>query len=210
MALDEVLLESVIQLARPVFRVYAWSEPAATFGYFQRYSEVERMTRLRPLVRRPTGGGVVPHDRDWTYSLVFPPTHYWYSLSAVESYCRLHTWISDGFALLGLRVELSTAVARQRPRECFARVERSDLLMGGRKVAGAAQRRAKHGLLIQGSIQPVPQQINRIELVEAFCRAAQARHAVDWEAWSAPESLREHALHLAAAKYSRADYNQRR
>ena len=47
-------------------RFYAWLEPAATFGYFQRFAEVERMTLLRPLLRRPTGGGLVPHAADWT------------------------------------------------------------------------------------------------------------------------------------------------
>ena len=82
MALDEALLESMSRLGRPVLRFYGWTEPAATFGYFQKYADVERATHLRPLIRRPTGGGIVPHDADWTYSLVFPPGHEWHSLKA--------------------------------------------------------------------------------------------------------------------------------
>src|SRR5439155_14037947 len=93
MALDEVLLGSAPQLGEPLLRFYSWTAAAATFGYFQKFQEVERMTPLRPLVRRPTGGGLVPHDADWTYSLLFPPSHSWYSLKAVESYKRLHQWI---------------------------------------------------------------------------------------------------------------------
>src|SRR5687768_2182690 len=62
MAMDDALLQSAPELGRPVLRFYGWSEPAASFGYFQRYSEVEKLTHLRPLVRRPTGGGLVPHD----------------------------------------------------------------------------------------------------------------------------------------------------
>src|SRR5688500_17905926 len=85
MAVDEALLQWVASWTRPVLRFYSWSEPAATFGYFQKYTEIERMTSLRPLVRRPTGGGLVPHDADWTYSLVFPPSADWYRLKAVES-----------------------------------------------------------------------------------------------------------------------------
>ena len=62
MALDEALLENVSRLGKPVLRFYGWTEPAATFGYFQQFSEVERATPLRPLIRRPTGGGIVPHE----------------------------------------------------------------------------------------------------------------------------------------------------
>jgi len=72
MAMDEALLEAMPRFGQPVLRFYGWSEPAATFGYFQKFAEVERLTKLRPLIRRPTGGGLVPHDADWTYSLVFP------------------------------------------------------------------------------------------------------------------------------------------
>lgn len=72
MALDEALLEAMPRLGQPVLRFYSWIEPAASFGYFQKYADVGKATSLRPLVRRPTAGGVVPHDADWTYSLVFP------------------------------------------------------------------------------------------------------------------------------------------
>src|SRR5262245_54564798 len=61
MALDEALLESAVRLSAPILRFYAWNEPAASFGYFQHYTDVERATHLRPLVRRPTAGGIVPH-----------------------------------------------------------------------------------------------------------------------------------------------------
>src|SRR3974377_69139 len=84
MAMDEALLQAMPRLARPVLRLYGWTELAASFGYFQRYADVERMTALRTLVRRPTGGGLVPHDADWTYSLAFPPGDPWYSLTAIE------------------------------------------------------------------------------------------------------------------------------
>src|SRR5689334_22938196 len=70
MAVDEALLEAMPRLRKPVLRFYRWTESAASFGYFQKYATIERLTLLRPLVRRPTGGGLVPHDADWTYSVV--------------------------------------------------------------------------------------------------------------------------------------------
>src|SRR5262249_6390018 len=102
MALDEALLESMPRLARPVLRFYGWTEPAASFGYFQKYEAVERITALRPLIRRPTAGGVVPHDADWTYSLVFPTAHEWYAILAIESYRRVHQWLGAAFRLRGI------------------------------------------------------------------------------------------------------------
>src|SRR5207244_1129694 len=100
MAMDEALLENAAALACPVLRFYGWTEPAASFGYFQRHAEVEQATLLRPLVRRPTGGGIVPHDIDWTYSFTVPPAHEWHLLKAEESYRRVHEWIQSAFARL--------------------------------------------------------------------------------------------------------------
>ena len=107
MAMDEVLLESVSQTNGPVLRFYDWSEPAASFGYFQRYAEIKRVTVLRPLVRRPTGGGVVPHGSDWTYSVVFPANHQWHGSTAKESYRSMHEWIQTAFAKLGVSTVLA-------------------------------------------------------------------------------------------------------
>src|SRR4051812_7117822 len=86
MATDEALLHSMPRIQAAVLRFYSWTEPAASFGYFQKYAEIERMTPLRPLVRRPTAGGLVPHAADWTYSLAVPVHDPWYDLRAIESY----------------------------------------------------------------------------------------------------------------------------
>src|SRR5438309_2317519 len=119
MAMDEALLEAMPRLARPVLRFYSWTEPAASFGYFQKFAEIEQLTHLRPLVRRPTGGGLVPHDADWTYSLAFPIIDEWYSLSATESYERVHRWIQSGFANLGVLTELAPSCHKVTAGQCF-------------------------------------------------------------------------------------------
>src|SRR5262249_39703324 len=120
MALDEALLETAPRLGQPVLRFYGWTEPAASFGYFQKYAEIERATVLRPLVRRPTGGGLVPHDADWTFSLAFPNGHAWYALRAPESYVRAHEWIRMAFARLGVEAELASNRKVALPGQCFA------------------------------------------------------------------------------------------
>jgi lipoate-protein ligase A len=210
MALDEALLEAAPSLGRPVLRLYSWTEPAASFGYFQRYAEIERLTRLRPLVRRLTGGGLVPHDADWTYSLAFPPADDWYRLSATDSYRRVHEWIRAAFAMLNLATELAPACSKTLPSQCFQGHERFDLLWRGRKIAGAAQRRTRDGLLIQGSVQPAGLAVARTDWEKAMCEAARAEQGVDWVEFGPDAPLLEQSRDLARQKYSQADYNQKR
>ena len=161
MALDEVLLEQAAPIGAPVLRFYSWTEPAATFGYFQKYAEVEKLTNLRPLVRRPTGGGIVPHDADWTYSLIFPPGHPWYELKAVASYKRAHLWIQAAFREAGFPTHLAPEARKDSPGQCFAGAERFDLLWKDRKIAGAAQRRSRtpQSLTISSSVSGAPSAI---------------------------------------------------
>ena len=216
MALDEALLESVSRLCRPVLRFYGWTEPAATFGYFQKYADVERATHLRPLIRRPTGGGIVPHDADWTYSLVFPPGHEWHSLKAEESYRRVHEWIQEAFAKLSVNTELaphSQKSAIRNPQSamgCFAGCEKFDALWHGKKIAGAAQRRNKLGLLIQGSVQPPPVSLSPPDWQKAMCDVGRVEFGIEWSDFVPDEMLRERAEFLAKQKYSQPGHNRKR
>ena len=180
MALDEALLENASRLNAPVLRFYGWTAPAATFGYFQKISEVERATPLRPLIRRPTGGGIVPHDADWTYSAVFPPGHEWHSLKAEESYRRIHDWLRRTFAEMNVATELAPCCKKSLPGQCFVGHEKHDLLWHGKKIAGAAQRRNQLGLLIQGSVQPPPLALAREVFEIAMGLAAEKTFGVQW------------------------------
>ena len=210
MALDEALLENVSRLGKPVLRFYGWTEPAATFGYFQKFSEVERATHLRPLIRRPTGGGIVPHDADWTYSFVVPPNHEWHSLAAIESYRRIHEWIQSAFAKLKIETELAPCCKKSLPGQCFAGHEKFDLLWHGKKIAGAAQRRNKSGLLIQGSIQPPPIKIARADWENAMQSAASEKYSVEWESFCRMQICALAPNHWLVGKFSRDSFNQKR
>ena len=210
MALDEALLLNTPRLQAPVLRFYGWTEKAASFGYFQRYAEVEQLTLLRPLVRRPTGGGIVPHDSDWTYSLVFPAGHPWYRLRAQQSYRQAHEWIRSAFGQLQVQSELASEASHQRPGQCFVGHELSDVLWNGRKVAGAAQRRTKAGLLIQGSVQPPPLPIDRATWEAAMLDSNPLSTDTGITNLVADETLLRTAGRLAIEKYGRAEFNQKR
>lgn len=214
MAMDEALLEALPRLRAPVFRSYGWSQPAATFGYFQKFSEVECATMLRPLIRRPTGGGLVPHDNDWTYSVAFPNGHDWFSLPAVESYRRVHEWIQSAFDLLSVQTELAPCCKKipagvGLPGQCFVGYEKYDLLWFGKKIAGAAQRRNKLGLLIQGSVQPPPG-VERGDWQEKMLQSASKLFSTDWKRFECDQELIGRASLLAREKYARDEYNRKR
>ena len=209
MALDEALLEQASAIGGPVLRLYGWREAAATFGYSQRYREVAEWTQLRPLIRRPTGGGLVPHDADWTYSLVFPPGQRWYSLRAEESYRRVHDWIMASFRALEVPAALSECCDKPVVGRCFVGAEKFDVLAGGRKIAGAAQKRNRLGLLVQGSIQP-PQGAEREVWERALLEIGSREQGTDWRELKLCEQLLERAGELEREKYGLVEYNERR
>lgn len=203
-------MEFAPQLGRPVLRFYGWTQSAATFGYFQHYKEIEQTTRLRPLVRRPTGGGLVPHDADWTYSLAFPTTDAWYGLSAVESYQRVHEWVRDSFTKMGVATELAACCKKTVPGQCFVGYEKSDVLWQGKKIAGAAQRRTKMGLLIQGSVQPPPLNLAKAEWQAAMCTTAVGHYCSAWDELVVEGALLARAQELEETRYGLVAYNEKR
>jgi lipoate-protein ligase A len=87
MAIDEALLEHA---TAPSIRFYRWHSPALSFGYFGRFADVESYTRERDLVRRWTGGGIVFHGDDLTYSIVIPANDAAFSESSTSIYEKIH------------------------------------------------------------------------------------------------------------------------
>jgi len=136
MAVDQALLENSINIRQPLIRFYSWEGKPASFGYFQKFSDVLKMTQLRPLVRRPTGGGVVEHASDWTYSVIIPKSHEWWSITAEQSYERIHKWCRDSLMSIGISASLAPEKDSSGPGSCFIGAEKDDLLSGGKKIAG--------------------------------------------------------------------------
>jgi lipoate-protein ligase A len=162
MAIDEALLEAVDAAS---IRFYRWQSPALSFGYFGKFADVADYAAQRDLVRRWTGGGIVFHGEDLTYSIIIPATESAFGESPKSIYEKIHCALRDALAANGGRVELAAMgrdAALRRPRTaqravltnvCFANPVRADVMVNGQKVAGAAQRRTRGGLLHQGSIQ---------------------------------------------------------
>jgi lipoate-protein ligase A len=160
---------------RPTLRFYRWGSPAVSFGYFSRFEDVRAFSNDRELVRRWTGGGIVMHGHDLTYSFVIPPSDSLFGKPAREIYSLVHRAITTALARGGIDATLASSSAPRMSDACFANPVNADVLIDGRKVAGAAQRRSRAGLLQQGSIQidSLPQEFSR-ELSVALCVAPRA------------------------------------
>jgi len=203
MSIDEVLLE----MARiPTVRFYRWRSPALSFGYFGEFSEVAMYAAERDLVRRWTGGGIVFHGDDLTYSIVIPASDPAFAESSIAIYEKIHRALADALneagecAVVAEGVDLGgVALARKAGvtaagYSCFANPVRADVMMDGRKIAGAAQRRTRRGLLQQGSIQGFD--INR-DLGKKFAHALSA----NCSQFKINEEILQRARELTRQKY---------
>ena len=217
MAMDEALLE---EATRPTLRFYRWDHPALSFGYFEKFSDVAEFQPKRDLVRRWTGGGIVFHGEDLTYTVVIPATADLFGESSKAIYSAVHLALSEALNAKGCRAELVAAgvadgadatvgdsgyseAGSRNLNACFARPVLADVMVEGKKVAGAAQRRTRRGLLHQGSIQDV-------DISDGLAAAFASRLSGKCIEQRLGDRLCLRAGEIAALKYSTESWLQRR
>lgn len=151
MAVDEWLLETA---TRPVLRIYGWHGRWGSVGYFGHLDEARAAFPAdMQWVRRWTGGGTVDHRADWTYTVVSPFEEALTRLKGAESYRLLHDVLAEALRVEGIDARLSSGAEQTGASLCFENPVSHDLMDAmQRKLAGAGQRRTKHGLLHQGSV----------------------------------------------------------
>jgi lipoate-protein ligase A len=202
MAIDEALLREVRE---PVLRIYEWSEPAVSLGYFQPHA----LAGERPFVRRYTGGGLVDHAHDITYTIVLPRAHPWMEMSAPESYRLIHEGVQAVLTHCGITSSLAPAAAAIESESCFVKPVKFDVVSEAGKLSGAAQRRTREGLLHQGSILlPDPAQNARVRNAFASAFAARLELALGESQLTAAEAARTDALERD--RYSTEAWNRSR
>jgi lipoyl(octanoyl) transferase len=198
MAIDEALLEVATE---PTIRFYRWNHPALSFGYFGRFADVEN--ERRDLVRRWTGGGIVFHGADLTYSIVIPANAPAFSESTMSIYEQTHAAIQAALVAAGKKAELAEKAAPKISESCFENPVRADVLANGRKIAGAAQRRTRRGLLQQGSIQDV-------DLPPDFQKKFASELSKNCREQTISPSILERANEIAGQKYAALAWLRRR
>jgi lipoate-protein ligase A len=160
MAVDEVLLDGAAAGgAPPTLRFYQWAPPCLSLGYFQPFDVVDVAACLRlgvDVVRRPTGGRAILHDRELTYSVALPLRLLGDDGAVLPSYHRLSLALERGLKRLGAPVVLTPESAAQPGPDhgpvCFDRPSAHEILLDGRKLVGSAQVRRATAILQHGSI----------------------------------------------------------
>ncbi|MBU4350223.1 lipoate--protein ligase family protein [bacterium] len=170
MAIDEAIMIAHREgLVPPTIRFYQWSPAAVSLGYFQdlkKEIDVEACQDMGiDIVRRPTGGKAVLHDKELTYSFIIRESHPLVNNSILETYKKISRGIIRGLSYLGITAELvplreklkSDSLHRGEKSEichsnlksiCFSVPSQYEVQVEGKKIVGSAQVR-KGGVVLQ-------------------------------------------------------------
>ena len=157
MAVDEALAATVAGGGAPVLRFYRWEPACLSLGRNQpargRYDLAALAAAGIEVVRRPTGGRAVLHRRELTYSVAAPVA----LLGAPRrAYAAINRALVAGLRHLGAAASLQPATSTRAPlpslAPCFAEPVEGEVVAGGRKLVGSAQRLLGSVLLQHGSL----------------------------------------------------------
>jgi len=158
MAVDEHLFRLAGDSPRTFLRFYRWERPTASLGYSQEASRVIDVEFCRShgidIVRRMTGGKLVLHDREVTYSVASADTSI-FTETLRDSYRLISQALLKGLERLGVSARLAEASPPayiKGTMPCFAFPARDEIEIGGRKIVGSAQKRTGPLFLQHGSI----------------------------------------------------------
>jgi lipoate-protein ligase A len=163
MSIDRALLEGVGRGASPpTVRVFGWAPPTVSTGHSQdvgRELDLEACAKAGVgTVRRPTGGRAVLHAGELTYAVAGVSGEPPLGASIMDTYFAIAGALLAGLRELGVEGELGRAGAGADVGRggvsppCFASAGRFEVVVGGRKLIGSAQRRSGKAVLQHGSL----------------------------------------------------------
>lgn len=154
---DAELIESLVLLKKPLVRFYSWRQKTITYGYFidpNRVIDCASAERAGyEVARRPTGGGLLFHDNDFSFTVALGCCHPAYSSQVLENYRLI-----NGALIASVRPFIQAGLVEKPSTEkrfshlCMASPTEYDPIWNGKKIGGAAARRTRHGFVHQSSL----------------------------------------------------------
>jgi lipoate-protein ligase A len=163
MAIDEALFLSYREnISTPILRLYGWMPASLSIGCFQDPEKILNLEACEKenisFVRRPTGGGIIFHDHELTYSLILAQSDIKLCAGVKASFEKITQFLISAYRSLRLETNFAKDILKKIPLKntraefCFSRSEEYDILICGRKIGGNAQKRKKNIILQHGSI----------------------------------------------------------
>lgn len=162
MRIDAELLSRVGSQKRPILHLYDWKGDCGTYGHFidpGKFIDLERAKRRGlQLARRPTGGGIIFHVWDLAFSVLMPASCSFFSRNTLGNYAFVNGAVLKAVKefLKNKNLEIieddAPSLDENCQNFCMAKPTKYDVMLQGKKIAGAAQRQTKDGYLHQGSI----------------------------------------------------------
>jgi lipoate---protein ligase len=161
MELDAALLLDLKDEKDSILHLYEWETDAATYGHFIDPENFLNMAAVKKkqldLARRPTGGGIVFHNCDLAFSVLVPATCNSFSPNPLDNYAFVNNKVIWAIEQL---IETPAHLLPVEPTPldvhcrsfCMAKPTKYDVMIQGKKIGGAAQRKTRYGFLHQGSI----------------------------------------------------------
>ncbi len=231
MSLDQALLESMDDDPQITLRLYRWTPATLSLGYFQKNHERSEhaLSSSLPVVRRASGGGAIVHDDELTYSL-FVPTVGRFSNGNRDIYDLVHGCAIQVLSEFGIRANLYVQAEEQSPPNpnpflCFQRRADGDLILGGFKVGGSAQRRSKSAVLQHGSFLlatskhapelPGIKEISGVTLniddfADRFVKAFGSAKSLQFVKWEIPARVAQRASEIGKSRFGNETWTKNR
>ena len=161
MALDEKIFDRYMEDGIPVFRVYGWKSASFTYGVSQKPENEIDIKRCAldgvQIAKRMTGGGVLFHHNEITYSLVCAKEDIGEPAAVFVSYRKICAFLISFYRSLGLNASFALEAEDFKilcaPHElCSASREKYDIVINGKKIGGNAQKRKRRAVFQHGSI----------------------------------------------------------
>lgn len=224
MAFDEAILRSYsLHSSSPTFRVYGWEPAALSLGYSQDPRKELGIgssgSSPVPFVRRITGGGIIRHGNELTYSLVCAKEDLGIPAHVASSYKTVSAFLITFYKKLGLDASFACDVARPGEKLgipsvfCFDSKEKYDIVVGGKKIGGSAQKRSRNIIFQHGSIpfglleQLLGRSVNAAELAKLLVGSFTSTFGIVAEAGRLSGTEEDMFGYLREQKYGSQEWN---